>query len=107
MPELTYLMSDGTRRTVRAAAGESVMHAAVMNDVRGIDGECGGCLSCATCHVYVDADWLAKLPAPDAMEMELLSTVAADRRDGSRLGCQIAMSAALDGLVVTLPERQT
>lgn len=107
MPEITYILSDGTRRTVRTSPGESVMHAAVMNDVRGVDGECGGCLSCATCHVYVDDGWLAKLPERDAMEDELLSTVAAERREGSRLGCQITMSAALDGLVVTLPERQT
>ncbi|MGA0572953.1 2Fe-2S iron-sulfur cluster-binding protein [Variovorax sp. VNK109] len=107
MPEITYILSDGTRRTVSASAGDSVMRAAVMNDVRGIDGECGGCLSCATCHVYVDAEWLAKLPACDPMEIELLSTVADERREGSRLGCQITLDATLDGLVVTMPGRQT
>lgn len=107
MPRVTYVLADGTERTLDVPAGTTVMHAAVQNNVRGIDGECGGCLSCATCHVYVEAPWCERLAPPSADELELLSGVAAERRTGSRLGCQIELSAPLDGLVVRVPERQS
>ena len=60
MPKVTYVALDGTRCDVEAAAGASIMETAIRNNVRGIDAACGGCLSCATCHVYVDEEWLAK-----------------------------------------------
>ena len=107
MPVIHYLLNDGTTRSIDARLGASVMETAVMNNVRGIDGECGGSCACATCHVYVEEADLARLTPPDEMESEMLDGVAAERRAGSRLGCQIAITAALDGLTVRVPERQS
>jgi ferredoxin, 2Fe-2S len=106
MPVVTYILRDGERRELDVSAGTSVMEAAIHNNLRGIDAECGGCLSCATCHVYVDASSTAKLPTPDDAELELLEGVAADRRPESRLSCQLVMTAAMNGLVVQIPHRQ-
>lgn len=107
MPKLTYVLADGTRREVEAAAGTSVMEAAIRNNVRGIDAECGGCLSCATCHVYVEEAWLAKLPAPEPDEEDMLGFTAAERKPESRLSCQLKLDASLDGLVVLVPPNQS
>jgi ferredoxin, 2Fe-2S len=107
MPTINFLLSDGTTRTVGAATGRSVMEAAIHGNVRGIDAECGGCCSCATCHVYVDESYLPLIPAADEMEDELLQGVAAERRMGSRLSCQLVVSPALDGLTVSVPESQS
>jgi 2Fe-2S ferredoxin len=106
MPTITYVLKDGNTKTVAAANGKTLMEVAIAGNVRGIDAECGGCCSCATCHVYIDAPWLDKLPTPDEMEDELLEGVAADRTAFSRLSCQIVLSDALDGMVVRVPEKQ-
>ncbi|GAB2891189.1 2Fe-2S iron-sulfur cluster-binding protein [Paraburkholderia jirisanensis] len=106
MPIVTYLMRDGARREIDVPAGTSVMQAAIHHNLRGIDAECGGCLSCATCHVYIDASSRATLPAADADELALLEGAAAERRPESRLACQIVVGAAHDGLVVRIPDRQ-
>lgn len=106
MPTIHFLLLDGTVRSVEAPSGTSVMLAAIRNDVRGIEAECGGSCSCATCHVYVDEAFIHDLPAPDDMERELLDSVAAQRRPGSRLSCQIEVGDALDGLRVSIPSRQ-
>ena len=107
MPAVVYLLPDGTSRRVDVEAGTSVMFAAVHNNVRGIDGECGACLSCATCHVYVDEAFAAKLPPATNDELDMLTGVAAERRPTSRLSCQISMTPELDGLVVRIPEKQS
>ncbi|MGH7335946.1 MAG: 2Fe-2S iron-sulfur cluster-binding protein [Myxococcota bacterium] len=107
MPRITYVLDEGTERGVDVPVGTSVMLAAIQNNVRGIDAECGGCLSCATCHVYVDAEWVARLPAPESDELDLLTGVAAERRPESRLSCQIEVTPALAGLRVRVPERQS
>lgn len=83
------------------------MRGAIDHNIRGIDAECGGCLSCATCHVYVEAKFVPLLAPPSADESDLLTGVAAERRSESRLSCQIEMTEALDGLVVRIPERQS
>ena len=106
MPTIHYILNDGSTREVEAKAGSSVMENAIRHNVRGIDAECGGCCSCATCHVYVDEAFFDRLPPPDDLESGLLEVVAAERRPTSRLSCQIAMSAALDGLTVRLPQTQ-
>ena len=106
MPRVTFVLPDGSERAVDAAAGTSLMRAAIDHDVPGIVGECGGCASCATCHVYVDAAWLARLTPADAAEDDLLGFAEAERRPGSRLGCQIALDAALDGLRVGIPTQR-
>lgn len=105
--KLTYILTDGTRREVDTTSGTTVMEAALKNNLRGIDAECGGCLSCATCHVYVDEAWIGKLPAAGEDEADMLGFVAAEQQPGSRLACQLVMSEALDGLVVRIPPTQT
>ena len=107
MPTIHYILKDGSSRQVDAKAGTSVMENAIRHNVRGIDAECGGSCSCATCHVYVDDAFIDRLAPPDEMEDELLDGVASDRRAGSRLGCQITMTADLDGLTVRIPETQS
>ena len=105
MPKITYIDSDGTARTVEAELGATVMETAINNDIPGILATCGGSCSCATCHVYVDDSWVDKLPAPELEEMDMLDT-AHDLQENSRLSCQIKVTEALDGLIVTTPPRQ-
>lgn len=107
MPKVTYVAHDGSSQDVDVEAGENVMRGALYNGVDGIVGECGGALSCATCHCYVDDAWTGKVggPASEAEE-ELLQSAASEVRPTSRLSCQIEMSDALDGLIVHLPEAQ-
>ena len=106
MPTIHYILKDGSTRTVVAKAGASVMEVAINANIRGIDAECGGCLSCATCHVYVEDAFIDLLPPADESENELLDAVAAERLPGSRLSCQLQITAALDGLTVRVPETQ-
>ena len=106
MPKVTYVAVDGSRATVDATDGDSVMATAVRNGVPGIVGECGGNMSCATCHVYVAAEFADRVGEPGDLEDAMLDLGVADRRDESRLSCQIAMSDELDGLVVHTPEEQ-
>jgi ferredoxin, 2Fe-2S len=105
MPKVTYIEFNGEKRVVDVALGRSVMQGAVENNVRGIIAECGGACSCATCHVYVDDAWTAKLGAKSDDEEAMLEAVC-EPRSNSRLSCQIAITEALDGLVVAMPEKQ-
>lgn len=105
MAKITFIAADGTSQTVDAANGSTVMEAAIRNDIKGIDAECGGACSCATCHVYVDEAWRDAVGAASAMEEDMLD-FASDVRENSRLSCQISVSDALDGLVVRTPKRQ-
>ena len=86
--------------------GESVMQVAVRHGVPGIIGECGGVLSCATCHVYVDDADLEKLPEMSAQEDEMLDGTASDRQASSRLSCQIELPRDFGRLHVTTPKFQ-
>ena len=106
MPKVVYITLDGAQRVVDANVGESVMAAAVRNGIPGIIGECGGNCSCATCHVYVDDEFVSTVGGPKDMEDDLLDLGVADRRNTSRLSCQIAVTADLDGLTVHIPEEQ-
>ncbi len=107
MPKVTYVAADGSRQDIEVPVGENVMRGALYNGVDGIVGECGGGLSCATCHCYVDDAWTGKVGGPSSQaEEELLQAAASEVRPSSRLSCQINMSDELDGLVVHMPERQ-
>ncbi|WP_313024428.1 2Fe-2S iron-sulfur cluster-binding protein [Pseudomonas lopnurensis] len=103
--KITYIESNGTRHEVEGSEGQSVMEVATQNLIPGILGDCGGTCSCATCHTYVDPDWLTKVGTPDDDEQGVLEG-ALEVRDNSRLSCQIKLTAALDGIVLHLPERQ-
>ena len=105
MPKVTFIAHSGQHTTVDAPAGVSLMQAAVDNNVAGIDGDCGGQCACATCHVFISAPWAALTGPRTAHEDEMLN-FAAELQDSSRLACQIPLTDALDGLVVTMPEGQ-
>ena len=106
MPRVTCVSHDGHRTTLDVAVGNTVMMAAVFSNVRGIEGACGGFLSCATCHVYVDEAFAARLPPPTAEEKKMLAQAASPRRPTSRLSCQIKLTADHEGLRVRIPDRQ-
>ena len=106
MPTIHYILKDGSTRSVEAKLGASVMETAIQHNIRGIDAECGGSCSCATCHVYVDEAFVDRLTPPDEMEGELLDGTASERAPNSRLSCQIPVTAELDGLTVRVPETQ-
>ena len=106
MVRIVYNSGDGSSREVEVAVGRSLMLGATINGVAGIEADCGGTLSCATCHVYVDPAWVDRLPEPEQMEVELMGGVAAERRPNSRLSCQLLITEALDGLTVEVPARQ-
>ena len=105
MIEMTFISSSGDRRRVSASEGVSVMQVARDNDVSGIVADCGGALSCATCHVHVAPDWSEKTGTPSQAETEMLE-MAVDPDESSRLCCQITLSAELDGLEVIVPKSQ-
>jgi len=98
--------ADGTRRTVEGPLGQSLMRAAVSNGIEGIVADCGGCMTCATCHVFVDESWLERVGPPSAEEDSMLDFTAVPRRPNSRLSCQLVLEPRLDGLVAGLPETQ-
>ncbi|MGH1368897.1 MAG: 2Fe-2S iron-sulfur cluster-binding protein [Maritimibacter sp.] len=106
MPAVTFIAADGTTTKVEAAVGTSVMEAARDAGLDEIIAECGGAMACATCHVHVAPDWRAAVGAAGASEADMLDFAASPTDEGSRLSCQIALSEALDGLVVHLPDSQ-
>jgi 2Fe-2S ferredoxin len=106
MPQITYVLADGARRTVDVAVGANVMRTAIEQDVPGIVAECGGACACATCHVYVDPHFLSRLPLMNEIEDEMLESTVSERRRESRLSCQLVMKPGLDSLVVTIPLEQ-
>jgi 2Fe-2S ferredoxin len=83
------------------------MEGAIQNDVSGIVAECGGGCACATCHVFVDPEWVAKVGERSSMEQDMLECTAQESTEQSRLSCQIKISEDCDGLVVRMPEQQT
>lgn len=99
MITMTFVEQDGTRKTVEAQLGLSVMEVAVRNNVQGIAAECGGQCSCATCHVFVDAPFFDAVGAPVDDEEDMLD-FSASRQSNSRLGCRIEITEDLDGMVV-------
>jgi ferredoxin, 2Fe-2S len=105
MPHITLIEHDGTRHSIVAKAGQSLMHAARENDIPGIDGECGGGCSCATCHVFIDKDWLAITGSADGTEQALIEFLD-DSDQSSRLSCQVEIVDEMDGLIVRIPESQ-
>lgn len=106
MPRVIYLHPNGERSEVEVANGQSLMLAATAHDLSGIVGDCGGVMSCATCHVIVDDAFTALLPPVSETESQMLDYTAAPREPGSRLSCQIVMDEALAGLTVRIADPQ-
>lgn len=106
-----HFISDGAHaapheQAVQAKPGMSLMQAAVAGDIDGVKADCGGMLTCATCHVLVEPEWLDRLPPMSSEESEMLDFAAAPREPGSRLSCQVPLTSELDGLRVGLPATQ-
>ncbi len=105
MPKITYISHDKKTNTVEVQNGLTVMEGAIQNDIPDIDADCGGGMSCATCHVYVHENWLDKLPQKEDGEEDMLD-MAFEPKKNSRLSCQIIVSDELDGLIVNTPSKQ-
>ncbi|WP_128253498.1 2Fe-2S iron-sulfur cluster-binding protein [Falsirhodobacter deserti] len=106
MAKITYIEHNGTEHVVDVKPGLTVMEGARDNGVPGIEADCGGACACSTCHVYVDAGWVERLPAKDPMEEDMLDFAWQPDPATSRLTCQLKVTDAMDGLVVRMPERQ-
>lgn len=106
MPKITFIEHGGQEHTVDVAEGLTVMEGAVSNNIPGIDADCGGACACSTCHVYVHADWVGKIPAKEDMEIDMLDFAYEPDEATSRLTCQIKVTADMDGLVLQVPEKQ-
>ena len=106
MPKIIFKDFQGETKTIEVENGLSVMEGAIQNEIPGIDADCGGSMACATCHVYVEENWLSKLPKAEVAEVDMID-MAFEPKKNSRLSCQIIINDELDGLVVTTPEKQT
>tara|TARA_Y100000590_G_scaffold444054_1_gene574328 strand:- start:47 stop:367 length:321 start_codon:yes stop_codon:yes gene_type:complete len=106
MPKITYIEHNGKSHTIEVPKDLTVMEGAIQNTIPGIDADCGGACACATCHVYVNEEWIDKLPAKTNTEQDMLD-MAFEPNKQSRLSCQIVVNEDLDGLVVKMPSKQT
>lgn len=102
--QATWILADGREITAEVKPGFNLMEAAVAANVPGVIGECGGSLSCATCHVVVADAWASVTGGPSNFEDAMLDATEADRTDHSRLSCQITMSDALNGIILYVPK---
>jgi len=105
MPKVIYITPDEARHEVEVENGYSIMEGAINNNIDGIVAECGGACACATCHSYVDPAWTDKIPAMDDMEDSMLDA-AFERKDNSRLTCQIEVNDSLDGMIIHVGDNE-
>ena len=105
MAKITYITNDNKTYKIDVQNGLTVMEGAVQNNIPGIDADCGGGMACATCHVYVQEDWLNKISKKEDGEEDMLD-MAFEPKKNSRLSCQIVVSDEIDGLVVNIPSKQ-
>ena len=106
MARITYIEHDGTKHVIDVPNGLTVMEGARDNGINGIEADCGGSCACSTCHVYVHDSWIQRLPEKEAMEEDMLDFAWEPDPIRSRLTCQLRVTDELDGLIVTMPERQ-
>lgn len=106
--KIIFKTDNGESRAIPFVEGDTVMRVALANGIEGITGDCGGGCACATCHVYIDESWIDRVGVPDEDSTEacMIEVAPADPKPTSRLGCQIVLTSALDGLVVEVPEGQ-
>ena len=105
MSKVIYITPNGERIEVEVENGYSIMEGAINNNIDGIVAECGGACACATCHSYIDDNWLSRLPEMDDMEDSMLDA-AYERQSNSRLTCQIEMNNDLDGLIIYIADNE-
>lgn len=106
MSKVIFIQSDGKEQVVPATPGQSLMQIALSGMVNGIVASCGGSCSCATCHAYIDPNWVDKIQPASEFELTMLDG-ALDVLPSSRLTCQVQFTQELDGIVVRVPENQS
>ena len=106
MPKITYIDNEGNSKTIDVENGLSVMEGAIQNNIPGIDADCGGSMACATCHVYVEEQWINKLPKAEEAEVDMID-MAFEPKKNSRLSCQLIVSDELNWLTVTTTSKQS
>ena len=106
MVKITYIEFDGTEHVVDVEVGMTVMVGARDNNIPGIEADCGGACACSTCHVYVDPNWVGKIPEKEDMEEDMLDFAYSPDENLSRLTCQLQVTEEIDGLIVRMPEKQ-
>ena len=106
MPKITYINNKGDSKTIEVENGLTVMEGAIQNNIPGIDADCGGSMTCATCHVYVEEKCLNKIPKAEEAEIDMID-MAFEPKKNSRLSCQLIVSDELEGLTVTTPAQQS
>ena len=106
MPHIRFIQPDGSLQNVEAEDGQSVMQAAVNALVPGIVADCGGACACATCHGYIDDEWVDRVPPASPDELDMIDGGCLDARPTSRLTCQVKITDNLDGLTIRLPPSQ-
>ncbi|MBP0590445.1 2Fe-2S iron-sulfur cluster binding domain-containing protein [Paraburkholderia sp. LEh10] len=107
MVKATYISPDGTSTEIDVPLGTTLMQAATANCIEGIIGDCGGNVSCATCHVLVSSEFVDRLPPMSDAENQMLDYTVAPRQPNSRLSCQVLVTEELDGIVVEIADPQT
>jgi 2Fe-2S ferredoxin len=105
VPQVIFILPDKSVRHVDAPVGEALLDVALGEGISGITGDCGGMLTCGTCHGYVGEDFLASLPPPSDDEQAMIDDGVADPRPNSRLCCQIMMAPELAGMTITVPRQ--
>lgn len=106
MIKFAFVLADGSRQEVEGRDGDTVMQVAYDNGIEGVAAECGGSMSCGTCHVFLDQATFDRIGAPTENEIDMLDLVPSDRHATSRLSCQIKVDAAFAGAEVNVPESQ-
>ena len=106
MITIHFIAADGARNQVKAKPGLNLMQAAIDAKIKGIQADCGGLLTCGTCHVFIHEPFMGQLPAPDPDEFAMLEFTATPRQENSRLSCQIVLTDELDGMTVGTPAAQ-
>ena len=106
MIDVTFVQPDGTRQTVSARPGDTLMDAALDHGINGIKAQCGGGCTCCTCHCWIEDAYRARLPAPHQDELDMLE-YAWGRRHNSRLACQVVLDESLHGIVAGIPQQQS
>lgn len=105
MPKVIFIQTDGRSQSVEIKAGDTVMDAALDHNIAGIKAQCGGGVTCSTCHCYVEEAWIDLLPEPISDERDMLAYVWKPHKT-SRLCCQLVVTNKLDGIVIFIPEKQ-
>lgn len=107
MVKLIFENAQGSQRIIEGREGDNIMFTAVSNGIAEVVGECGGAAMCATCHVYLSPDMAAIAAPKQEIEAEMLDCAAAEVTEMSRLGCQVEITAQMEGMVIYLPDSQT